>query len=123
MLKTEEIRVRDPFVLVREDTYYLYETHPPGDYNPLTAPVVISRSSTGALTATLNGQPLWVEVVPEDNMEIVQITVGNSKGYELPATGGAGVNLLYTIGGAMMLVSGVLYLCGMRRKREGRYNE
>ena len=105
------------------DTYYLYETHPPGDYNPLTAPVVISRSSTGALTATLNGQPLWVEVVPENNMEIGQITVGTSKGYELPATGGAGVNLLYTIGGAMMLVSGVLYLCGMRRKREGRYNE
>ena len=85
--------------------------------------MIITRSSTGALTATLDGQPLPVEVRAEDNLEIVRITVGNSRGYELPATGGAGVNLLYTIGGAMMLVSGVLYLCGMRRKREGRYNE
>ena len=102
------------------NTYYLYETHPPGDYNPLSAPVIITRSSTGALTATLDGQPLPVEVRAEDNLEIVRITVGNSRGYELPATGGHGT-LWYTLSGALVLAA--VFICGMRRKREGRFNE
>ena len=48
----------------------------------------------------------------------VTFTVENTPGTSLPNTGGAG-HSLYTLGGlALMLISALMYGCGLRRRRE-----
>ncbi|MBQ9156227.1 MAG: hypothetical protein IJ137_05555 [Eubacterium sp.] len=86
-------------------TYYLFETRAPEGYNPLTEPVIINTLSRGSLKATLNGEPLQNETIHDGitDIDLVQIAVYNSMGYELPSTGGPGTKLYYLLGGILLI--------------------
>ncbi len=100
-------------VLNPSTSYYLYETKAPDGYILLSAPVIITTTQSGKLSASLNNAPLDIETIKVNNTEIIQITVYNSSGYELPSTGGHGVSMYY-ISGACLVVLSVLLSKKMR---------
>lgn len=93
-------------------TYYLVETDAPDGYNLLANPVkvVITTTSAGALTATVDGVDANVATLGH-----AAFNVQNTTGLVLPGTGGMGTTL-FTIGGIALLVcaGGFLFL---NRKR------
>ena len=110
--------------------YYLDETKAPPGYNSLQEPVKITvdssqeaaghpvayhqsdnaQSDSGAGIQTVTGG---------DGTTIYLLTVTNSAGHKLPDTGSTGT-LPCRLGGlGIMLISAMLYGCGLRRRREG----
>ena len=99
------------FQLVPGMIYYLVETKAPDGYKLLNEPVAITVASNGTVTVMYGSDAgtAWT-VTPDDTDRYVwTIKVPNSSGYELPATGGPG-NILYTIGGLLLIVAGMLLL-------------
>jgi fimbrial isopeptide formation D2 family protein/LPXTG-motif cell wall-anchored protein len=85
-------------------TYNLVETKAPTDYNLLTDPVEIVISATYNADGTLNA------------VSGNTVTVVNRSGAELPGTGGIGT-YIFTIGGAIIMVTAVAYLI-LKKKNE-----
>ena len=111
---TDEHGVLNLGVLQEGIAYYLFETKALDGYNMLSAPVIITSTSSG-LSATLGGAPLDVKQLSgTGDKEVWQVTVINYAGYELPNTGGIGTTILYVIGGIMVVLA-VVFL--VRRKR------
>ena len=116
-------------------TYYLFETSTLDGYNLLPGPVVITSTvqNDGSILITAkiietyidsNGNSQQRETVlssvktVENNIEVWEITIFNSLGYELPNSGGSGT-LLYTLGGlALIIASALMYGFRLRRRRK-----
>ena len=105
--------------------YVLFETEPIEDYALMYGPVIINPTRNPAdgtlvISANLYGSRetvLRCEKVHDETygIEVWQITVYNSKGYQLPSTGGPGT-MLYTFGGiALLIASALMYGFRMRR--------
>ena len=109
----------DGFDIGDNITYVLFETDPLDGYVLVNGPVLIVTSREGdnlQLMVTLaDDTHLPCELITDEHgNKIWEITVYNSKGVELPRTGGPGT-LLYTLGGMMLLIfSAVLYGFRMR---------
>ena len=100
-------------------TYYLFETKAPTGYMPNADPVIITTMSQGALKATLGGVTLdSATIADSDNTELIQITVYNSAGIELPATGGPGIFLTTSAGCALLLLTLIELLKRLRSNKE-----
>lgn len=118
---------------IDEGTYTLTETKAPSDaYNMLT------KSITVTLTASTANVQNWNDFVAADALTgltikvdekaatevsdakkgIATMEVENSKGTELPSTGGIGTTLFYLGGGAMVAVAGVYLISKKRMKNE-----
>lgn len=83
-------------------TYYLTETQQPAGYNKLGGPVTVVIDNDGNVTVGgTNADPVKVE---------------NKTGTVLPSTGGAGTTMIYLIGGALVLGSGVVLATKRRIK-------
>ena len=81
--------------------YLLVEQQAPEGYNPFTEPIV-----------------LWVESNTASSDYIVEATITNSSGFELPLTGGSGT-LLFTIIGLTLIGGAALFLIiYMKRRNE-----
>ena len=83
-------------------TYYLTETKQPAGYNKLKNPVTVVIDNDGNVKVDdANADPVEVE---------------NKTGTLLPDTGGAGTTMIYLIGGALVLGSGVVLATKRRVK-------
>lgn len=83
-------------------TYYLTETKQPAGYNKLKNPVTVVIDNDGNVKVDdANADPVEVE---------------NKTGTVLPSTGGAGTTMIYLIGGALVLGSGVVLVTKRRVK-------
>ena len=97
---------------LKNGTYYLKEVKAPDGYNALSAPVKIEvREGTTedfSVYAKADGEVADTE---QDNMTgytkhtygVTKATVGNSKGVELPSTGGKGTTMLITFGSLLAI--------------------
>lgn len=87
-------------------TYYLKETKAPNGYNTLTSPIkiVIKQKDDGK------------QQILMDTKEVKTVEVLNNKGKLLPSTGGVGTTLIYLIGGALVLGSGIVLANKKRAK-------
>lgn len=83
-------------------TYYLTETKQPAGYNKLSGPVTVVIDETG--------------LVKVGESEANPVKVENKSGTVLPSTGGAGTTMIYLIGGALVLGSGVVLVTKRRVK-------
>lgn len=86
------------------DKYYLTETKAPKGYNKLTKPLTIYVS---------DGNAIKVDGTINTNRDV---KVVNNKGKLLPSTGGMGTTLIYLIGGALVLGSGIVLVNKKRAK-------
>lgn len=85
-------------------TYYLTETKQPAGYNKLKNPVTVVIDNDGNVKVDdANADPVEVE---------------NKTGTVLPSTGGAGTTMIYLIGGALVLGSGVVLVTKRRVKNK-----
>lgn len=90
---------------LKAGTYYLKETKAPDGYNLLKKPVTITIDSEGKIYVDGSG-----EVNNGD------VRVQNNSGTLLPNTGGVGTTMIYLIGGALVLGSGVVLTTKRRVK-------
>lgn len=84
--------------------YKLKETKAPRGYNKLLSPYTIEVSDGGMIKVN-GGSPSWNDV-----------KVVNESGSLLPSTGGMGTTLIYLIGGALVLGSGIVLANKKRAK-------
>ena len=87
-------------------TYWLEETEAPKGYNKLTSRIKVELQDYGMVIVNDNntGHPLS------------QVEVENNFGTLLPSTGGMGTTLIYLIGGALVLGSGIVLANKKRAK-------
>lgn len=91
-----------------EDTYYLKETKAPNGYNILKGPIAV-KLERGA-----DGAPFMS--IYQGVTKTETINVQNNTGSLLPQTGGMGTTLIYLIGGALVLGSGIVLANKKRAK-------
>lgn len=84
--------------------YKLKETKAPKGYNKLLSPYII-KVSDGGMIQVDGGTPQYTDV-----------KVLNESGKLLPSTGGAGTTLIYLVGGALVLGSGIVLANKKRAK-------
>ena len=111
-----EIHIRG----LKPGTYKLKETKTKDGYVLLKDPVVIKitqeDAATGKATATVGSK---VVTMTDDNGSLtakVPLTVVNSKGFDLPATGGRGIALFTIAGIAIVAAAGSLLFMRKRSK-------
>lgn len=85
-------------------TYKLEETKQPAGYNKLSGPVTVVIDMDGKVTV--------------GGTEVTQVDVENKTGTVLPSTGGMGTTMIYLIGGALVLGSGVVLATKRRVKNK-----
>ena len=85
-------------------TYYLTETKQPAGYNKLKDPVTVVIDNDGNVTV--------------DGEKVDPVKVENKTGTVLPSTGGMGTTMIYLIGGALVLGSGVVLATKRRVKNK-----
>ena len=109
---------------LKPGTYKLTETKTNNGYVLLKDPVVIvitptnaeTGAATGAATATVGSKDV---TMTDDNGSLtakVPLTVVNSKGFDLPATGGRGIALFTIAGIAIVVAAGTLLFMRKRSK-------
>ncbi len=96
-------------------TYYLFETETLDGYMLLSAPVIITRTEN-SVKASLNGTSLTCKKVEVNGENVWEITVYNSTGAELPATGSR-LTAVFPAAGAILAALAGVVLYG-RKKRE-----
>jgi len=102
---------------LKAGTYYLKEIQAPAGYNPLSAPVEIKAGegvASFSVFADADGKVADIQAADGTYSETIYLltstTVHNSKGVELPSTGGTGTMLLITIGSVIALAFAVLLI-------------
>lgn len=93
---------------LKPDTYWLEETAAPKGYNKLAKRIKVEIKTDGTLI--IDGKD------KENGLPISQVNVENKSGTVLPSTGGAGTTMIYLIGGALVLGSGVVLATKRRVK-------
>lgn len=88
--------------------YYLKEIEAPKGYNKLANPIKITISQNDAKNQ--------VVTVGDDTNPVDEVGVENKTGTVLPSTGGAGTTMIYLVGGALVLGSGVVLVTKRRVK-------
>lgn len=110
---------------LEEDTYELVEVKTASGYTLLKDPISIvittdytANQPCGSLTAsgTVDGDAVNMESVGDSANALVPLTVLNTRGFDLPKTGGTGT-LVTTICG-VLLVSGMIALAVFTSKRK-----
>lgn len=96
-------------------TYTIEELVAPNGYNLLKQPVTLVI--TGALDDTAKTCTWSAKVNGSDatiNNNVIEFTVQNNQGTELPSTGGMGTTIFYIGGGLLVLIAGVMLVARRR---------
>ena len=108
-------------------TYYLKEVKAPNGYNSLSTPVEIKAGEgikSFSVFADVNGKVADIQTDDgthhEHFYQLTSTIVHNSKGVELPSTGGEGTALLITIGAILAIVFAVFLITN---KKMSIYND
>lgn len=105
---------------LKPGTYQLKETKTNAGYVLLKEPVkiVITEDSTtpGKATASVGNKEVTMNADNGSDTAIVPLTVVNSKGFDLPATGGRGIALFTIAGIAIVAAAGSLLFMRKRSK-------
>lgn len=91
---------------LKAGTYYLKEIEAPKGYNLLAKAIEVHIDDNGKVQVKKDGT-----LSDADKVE-----VENKTGTVLPSTGGAGTTMIYLIGGALVLGSGVVLVTKRRVK-------
>lgn len=100
---------------LKPGNYWLEETAAPKGYNKLKKRIKIAVGAHGAIT--IDGNYNADGTVSGGNLE-AEVGVENKSGTVLPSTGGAGTTMIYLIGGALVLGSGVVLATKRRVKNK-----
>ena len=117
---------------VEEDTYQLTETQTDAGYTLLEDVITVDINTkytpgvqVGSLTATatVDGYSATMEAMGDSGNALVPLTVLNTRGFDLPETGGKGTMVTTVVG--IVLASGMLTGCIALRywKRKGELDE
>lgn len=90
--------------------YWLEETEAPKGYNKLAKRIKVTINEQGSFLIDGKGN------ADHYNMPYNQVDVENKSGSLLPSTGGMGTTLIYLIGGALVLGSGIVLANKKRAK-------
>ena len=108
---------------LKPGTYKLTETKTNDGYvllkNPVEIMITQDNDTTGAATATVGGKAVTMNVDQNNTGSAtaeVPLTVVNSKGFDLPATGGRGIALFTIAGIAIVVAAGTLLFMRKRSK-------
>lgn len=109
---------------LKPGTYKLKETKTNAGYVRLKNPVEIvitpstdvNKAAEGVVSATVGGKEVTMTADNGSNTAIVPLTVVNSKGFDLPATGGRGIALFTIAGIAIVAAAGSLLFMRKRSK-------
>lgn len=133
VLQNEEVVRTDAnglayFVGLDAGTYYLRETKAPDGYVLLDGDVKLEirviNETTGEAEYYLNNELLTTTASIENGGEIASVptnsqvavgTIGNSEGFNLPMTGGAGT-WMFTVGGILIMASMITVFVKLRKK-------
>ena len=102
---------------VEDDTYTLTEVKTDAAYTLLKAPVqvLISKSGT-ATTAKVDNNAVTMAKSGNSNNALVPFTVINTRGFDLPQTGGTG-NWLFPVVGMVMLAACIVGIVILMKKK------
>lgn len=105
------------FYGLKEGKYYLKEIKAPEGYNKLKDPIEVTVSKkVEDATNQINGYLLYYTYGKNSGNGATEVQVINETGSLLPSTGGAGTTLIYLIGGALVLGSGIVLANKKRAK-------
>ena len=102
---------------VEDDSYTLTEVKTDSAYTLLKAPVQIVVSKNGtSVTATVDGKAVNMAADGNSNSALVQLAVINTRGFDLPQTGGTG-NWMFPVIGLSMLALCVVGIVLVAKKK------
>ncbi len=107
---------------LQEGNYRLTETKAAAGYNLLKEPIsfIISYGTDDKVDIKLADEtPKDVKLEKQQDNFTVKLTVSNTRGTVMPATGGSGTEK-FLFGGCLFLIAGLLYGYNLRRRRERR---
>lgn len=97
-------------------TYYLKEIKAPKGYNLLKNPIKVTITPVvDTTTNKITSEKITVEKDGKTE-DVPKVKVENNTGSLLPSTGGMGTTLIYLIGGALVLGSGIVLMNKKRAK-------
>lgn len=96
-------------------TYYLKEIKAPKGYNLLKNPIKVTIEPVVDASKKITSEKITVEKNGTTE-EVNEVKVLNNTGKLLPSTGGMGTTLIYLIGGALVLGSGIVLANKKRAK-------
>lgn len=105
------------FYGLKEGDYYLKEIKAPDGYNKLKEPIKVTVSKIeNNTTKEVTGYSLYYTYGKNSDDGVTEVQVINETGSLLPSTGGMGTTLIYLIGGALVLGSGIVLANKKRAK-------
>ena len=100
---------------LKTGTYYLDEIEAPAGYNKLANPVKVVIVTDDNTIYNLKSVMVDNNTPGTVNGAEGTITIANSKGSNLPSTGGMGTKLFYTVGGLLMAGAAIVLVIKKRR--------
>ena len=105
------------FYGLKEGDYYLKEVKAPEGYNKLKDPIKVTvNKKVEDGTNKINGYSLYYTYGKNSGDGATEVQVINETGSLLPSTGGMGTTLIYLIGAALVLGSGIVLANKKRAK-------
>ena len=102
---------------LKEGEYYLKEIKAPDGYNKLKEPIKVTvTKKVDNDTKMVIGHSLNYKYGKNAGNGVTEVQVINETGSLLPSTGGMGTTLIYLIGGALVLGSGIVLANKKRAK-------
>lgn len=104
---------------LKAGTYYLEELETVPGYNLLKKPVEIVITANKDNNTYTGSDKQYIGTINQDkDTGIFELTVNNTKGFQLPSTGGAGI-WLSVMAGVLIVVIGCAYYVFSTRKKSG----
>lgn len=102
---------------LEDDTYTLTEVKTDSAYTLLKAPVQVVISKSGAtVSATVDGKAVNMSAVGTSGHALAPFTIINTRGFDLPQTGGTG-NWLFPVVGLTMLAACIVGIIILAKKK------